>query len=276
LPICSVIGYAVSCGVAPVYQKIGADTEIRPEKIDFTLLIRLLKNRPYLLATLFQLLGWCLGLIALRVLPLFLVQSIIAGSIVLTALAEKIITHRTLGKRLYWAIAVIICGIILLSTAAKPGRAMALNSNLTFGIEIAPIIIAAIGLICLYIKNKASVTLLALLSGGAFGGAAIIGRIIIYPALSWKSLANPMLLSLVAFALLGQFLFTVALQRTTGTITNALALATSTLAPAILGLVYFSDKIRPGFSFIVIIGFILTVGGSLGVAKFDPGLQPAI
>ena len=272
IPLAAVTGYAIIDGVTPVYQKIGADKEKRSKSFDATLLFRLAKNKQYLISTLLQGVGWVLGLVALRVFPVFLVQSIIAASIILTALTERFITHHPFTKHTYYSIVFVIIGLVLLSISALPSKGMVKSNNVQLVIEIAPIALAIVGAFFLFLKGKSSAIGLSLMGGAGFGGTALIGRIITYPSPIWQIVYDPMLAALLGYAILAQFFYTVALQRASGTMTNSLMIITGTLLPAIIGFSFLNDNIRSGYFLAVVIGALLVVIGSLGVAKSDPDL----
>lgn len=268
--IIAVAGYAFMSGIAPLLQKSGADREIRHTALDWSLLIRLAKNRPYMFGTALQAVGWILGLIALRVLPVFLVQSILAGSIVITAFAEKIFMRQIFNRFIYVSMLVILGGLVLLSLIAEPGRLPAQNHSLIFGIELAPIAILLLGIAAVLIKNRLSPVALAVLSGAAFGGTALVGRIIHYPTPFWEVIVNPLLWTLLGYGIIGQYLMTVALQRASGTMTNALMILTGTLGPTLVSLFLFNEVQAQKSEIFVIVGSVLIVCGSILIARCSP------
>jgi drug/metabolite transporter (DMT)-like permease len=213
-------------------------------------------------------LGYGLSLVALRILPLFLVQALIAASIVVTAFGEQFFLHRKLDKKTYWSLTAVIIGLALLAFSAVSGHAIVPNHTITLAIEISPLVLAAAGLLFVYMpkNNRSSAIVLAALGGLAYGNTSTIGRILVYPNPLWKLAENPLVWSLTVSAILGQYFFTIALQRATATKSNAIMIATQTLGPAICGLLFFGDKIRVGFQLVVLIGSILVLIGSATTA----------
>jgi drug/metabolite transporter (DMT)-like permease len=264
------IGCSLCNGISTVQQKIGADHSLKVHNFDLLFLIKLFKNMPYLAGTLLEVIGYGLSLFALRVFPLFLVQSLIAASVLVTAFGERVFLHKALGMRTYQSLCIVVLGVILLSLSALSGHATMGSQLVRREVELLPIPILVIGAICIRIRGRISAFTLAALSGIAFGNTSTIGRILIYPDPLWKILLNPMVYSLILSAILGQYLFIVSLQRTTATRSNAIMIALQTLCPAFFGLLYFGDQIRPNFELLVVVGSILVILGSALTAVDEP------
>ncbi len=269
LPITAAAGCAVANGISIILQKTGADDEAKVKSLDLSLIFRLFKNKPYLGGLLLQIVGWVLCLVALQVLPIFLVQSVIAASIVVTAIGEWIITRHSLNKLAYIAIIGVLSGLVLVGLAAKPSHATLGNDEIHTILELAPIVLIILGVFFIYLKKRISSSFLALLSGISFGATSLIGRIIVFHNPVWLMLKDPLLWALVVYAVLGQYLFTVALQRSSGTKANALMISTQTLVPSFLGILYFNDKFRDDLFGLVVLGAILVVVGCIIIGKVD-------
>jgi drug/metabolite transporter (DMT)-like permease len=260
------IGCSLCNGISTVQQKIGADHEGKVRNLDIMLLLRLLKNIPYLLGILLAIGGYGLSLVALRVLPLFLVQSLIAASVVVTALGEWFFLHKKFGKQTYIALAIVLVGLGLLGISAVSGPAIVNNDTAKLLIETSIIPLGIIGVVFVYQQNKLSAFVLAAIGGILFGNTSSIGRILVYPHPLWRIIDDPLLYCLIASSILAQYFFTVSLQRTRATKSNAIMISMQTLAPAICGLLFFDDKIRAGFQFVALVGSILVIVGTAGTA----------
>ena len=262
------IGCSLCNGISTVQQKEGADDIHAVRFFDWSLLLRLLKNWPYLFGTFLAIVGYGLSLISLRVLPLFLVQSLIAASVLVTAFGERIFLHKRIGMNTYWALLVVLIGLVLLSTGAVPGPATIHNQTARLLVEVAPVPLTMFGMLLIYAKtrNKVATFTMSALSGLLFGNTSTIGRILVYPTPIWKVLENPIFYSLVFSAIAGQYLFIVSLQRTLATKSNAVMISTQTLGPALCGLLFFDDKIQSGYQLIVLSGGILVLIGAIAAA----------
>jgi drug/metabolite transporter (DMT)-like permease len=264
--VIAAIGCSLCNGISTVQQKIGADRQHTVRSFDLAVLLRLLRDAPYVFGMLLATIGYGLSLIALQVLPLFFVQSVIAASVMVTAFGERLILHRRLDRQTYVALTVILVGLALLSTSAVSGHATIGSQSTRLLIEILPIPLALVGLLFISIQGQVSALVLAALGGLSFGNTSTIGRILVYPHPLWRLGENPLLYSLIISAVLGQYLFTVALQRATATKSNAIMISLQTFGPAICGLLFFNDKIRSGFQIFALIGSVLVIIGSAATA----------
>lgn len=254
-------------GISTVQQKIGADKEKNVKTFDIALLLRLSKNIPYLMGIIIEIIGYGLSLIALRILPLFLVQSILAASVVVTAIAERIFLHRRISSKSIKAILIVMIGLILLSMGAEPSKAKNQSQTVLLLLELSPLILGILGIVFIYMKNKISASLLAIIGGLAYGNTSTIGRIFIYPHHLMQLIYYPLFWGLIASAIIGQYFFTIALQRASAIKGNSIMITAQTLGPALIGLIYLNDKIQTDFIAFVIIGAILVIGGSLTIAS---------
>jgi drug/metabolite transporter (DMT)-like permease len=267
IALLAAIGSSLCNGVSTVQQKVGADKEKVVRSFDFFFLFRLIKNIPYLIGTFLEVGGYGLSLIALRILPLFLVQALIAASIIVTAFGERVLLHRHLPKKTYASLFAVLIGLALLGYGAVANHATVNNQVAKLVVEVFPIPIALLGLVFIYIRRKRlSAMILAVLGGLAFGNTSVIGRILIYPHPYWKLIENPLVWSLIASAILGQYLFSVSLQRASATQSNALMILMQTLSPTLFGLIFFGDEIKAGFQLIATVGIILVMAGSATTA----------
>jgi drug/metabolite transporter (DMT)-like permease len=269
IPIFAAVGCSLCNGISTVLQKTGADEEAKIKSLNVKVFLRLLKNKPYMGGIIFAMVGWALSLVALQELPLFLVQTVMAASIVVTAAGERIVTHRPLGGETYKAVAIVLLGLAFVAISSQPSKAIISHGGVNGLVEIAPMFLAIIGIAFIYIKNRLSSIALALIGGICFGGTSVVGRILIYPHHLWLIIENPLVWALVFYAILGQYFFTISLQRTTGTKSNSLMITSQTFFPALIGLLYFNDKIRNDFNIVVLVGSILVVYGCIKIARVD-------
>ncbi len=123
LALAAAVACAICYGVGSVLEQVGARRGAAATSIDPRLFLRLGRELPYVAGLGLDALGWALSLLALRTLPLFLVQSAVASSIAVTALMAWLILHIRLVWRQGVAIAVIVFGLVLLAVAAAPDSA---------------------------------------------------------------------------------------------------------------------------------------------------------
>src|SRR5487761_1207014 len=110
LALLSAFGCALCNGIAAVLQKISADKETKIMSLHAGSLLRLLQDRPYVVGIILDIVAWILTLVAAHSLPLFIVQPIIAFSVVVTVSIESLFFHRKLTRETNFAIGIIVVG----------------------------------------------------------------------------------------------------------------------------------------------------------------------
>jgi drug/metabolite transporter (DMT)-like permease len=265
LALLAAVGVALCNGIAAELEKNSADKHSQVIALKLSFLARLMRDWPYLLGLLLDILAWPLTLVAVHTLPLFVVQPIVAFSVVVTVLIDKVVLHRSIGVRMLTAMGIIFFGLILLSLTAQPQKAHAVSQITKWVIVFSPIILALLGSILIKTKRY-STAILASISGLAFGGTAVTGRMLVLAHPYWHLLYSPVLWSLFAYGLVGILTFTVALQRHHASVINATMVAFETIAPISIGIALLGDRPRQGQWILVISGLALAVIGTLMVS----------
>jgi hypothetical protein len=124
--LCALLA-AVSYGVGSVLQSVAASRTERRPNLDAMLLARLLRQLPYVGGLALDLLGFIAAVVALRNLPLFMVQSAVAGSIGVTAVVASVVFATKLRQAEKTALVVLFAGLVLLASASRAERATALS-----------------------------------------------------------------------------------------------------------------------------------------------------
>lgn len=276
LALLAAFGVALANGVAAVPEKIGADKETKASKLKIGLLVKLLADLPYILGLLLDGVAWILTLVAVHTLPLFIVQPIVAFSVVVTVLIDRLILKRDLKRSAQAAILVIFAGLAMLALTASDERAHPVALAVKWCIVLAPLPLAILGSIFAKVSNKFLSSALAAVSGIAFGGTAITGRMLVFAHPYWHVLLSPVLWSLVAYGLIGILAFTVALQRNHASIVNATMVVFETLVPIAVGIGFLGD--RPSHNAWPLVGFgiALALAGSLVVSLGAGETPPAL
>lgn len=267
------LGAAVACAVcnagAAVLQKISSDKASAIRKYDLGIFVRLLRQMPYVLGILLDLFAGIFTLIAVHTLPLFVVQAIIASCVVLTAFLERVFLRHTLRMQTYYATAIVLVGLVCLAAASHSEKTAVVNSTLEHAIMLLPVGLLIVGAVAVRSERKLGTFVLAALSGCAFGGVSIVGRILVYPSPIWLVAKNPLLWSLIAYGALGVFFFTAALQRTLATIVNGVMTSAQTVIPLTIGIILLGDTARNGLWLPLWIGCALVTGGCVYIALTD-------
>jgi len=266
LALLAAIGCAIFNGIAAILEKIGAGLEKKASSLHPGLLWKLRTNRSYLIGIVLDLIAWVLTLFAVHNLPLFLVQPIIACSVVVTVTIEHFLLKHQLKLKFIAYTVIILLGLIMLAVVSTQQKSSAINSTAKWLIVFTPIVLVAIGSLLIKIKNRYSTFILAALSGIAFGGVSIAGRAIVFSHPYIHILSNPLLWAIVGYGLVAILFFTIALQRASATTVNATMIAFETIVPIIIGLTLLGDHPKNNLWSVVVIGIFLTFSGSLLIA----------
>lgn len=267
---------ALCYGVGTVLQAVSARREAVGSGLDPRLLVRLLRQGPYLAGLLLDLVGFAASVFALRSLPLFLVQSAVASSVGVTTLLAVRVFGIRLGRPEAMALAGVGLGLGLLAVSAQPEQAHPLSPA---GRWLLPAALLGLALVSAGLSRGTGprrAAVVAAAAGFAFAGAGIAARVLVLGDRWWGVLANPVGWSLLGFGVLGTLLFAIALQRGSAVSTAAVTFAVETVVPAAVGLIALGDRARSGFAGPAALGFVLTVLGAIALARYaEPGDAPA-
>lgn len=263
LSILAALGCAVCNGVAAVLQKASADKEERVTCASAGFLWRLLKDKPFVIGSSLDAFGWILTLIAVHSLPLFVAQPIIALSVVVTFFVEKFMFHRKLGRKSVFALVVILLGLFLLASGASAETASQPSHLAKLVLVWTPLPLGVLGTLCLKSSRPYSTIALAAIAGTAFGGTAVMGRMLRFSTPYWHIIFNPLFLAIIAYGLVGIYFFSVALQRQHASIVNATMIVIETIVSIAIGLLLLGDQPKAGLWTVVSAGAFLAVLGAL-------------
>ncbi len=260
LSLAAAFGCAILNGIAVILEKTGVD-QIPLTNSSFNIIWHLKNNYLYILGIILDLIAWLLTIYAVFRLPLFIVQPIIALSIIITVILENLIFKKTITSKMLISFLVIIVGLILLAMVAKTQTVPPINSNIKWSIVLFPIVLIIAGIISLKISNK---NVLAVLSGLSFGGVSIAGRVLGVHGINLYILENPIIWAIIVYGLVGIYFFTLALKKNSASLVNAIMIGAETMFPIIIGVLILGDRplnnnwyLAVSGSFLIILGTIL-------------------
>lgn len=205
-----------------------------------------------------DLVGWLASLVALRALPLFTVQALLAGSLVVTVLLARVVLQARLRRVDGLAVGVVVVSLVVLARAAGPDAAVrALPGGFTAAV-LGALGLVAVGYALAYRRGPGWV--LAVLAGAAASGAAICARAVSVPGsttgagggaaladLARAVAALPLAWSVVGFGLLTTILYARALERAGVGASTAVLSVVEVVVPGVVGLAVLHDTVRPGW-----------------------------
>ena len=269
---CALIA-TVSYGVGTVLQAAGARRVSAAEHLDVMLLARLAGQWRYLSGLALDAVGFFASLVALRTLPLFVVQAAIAGSLGVTAATASIVFGFKLRTADKVAIGMLLSGLVLLCLSAEREPVARLSPFGGWALLGGVVVVVAAGAFAARQSDHRAAIGLAACAGLGFAGTAIAGRSLVIPSSTWHLVTEPVAIALVAYGVCGTLMFASALQRGAVTATTAVMIGVETIIPAIVGLALLGDGTRPHFAVVAAMGFTLTVGSALALARYT---EPAV
>jgi drug/metabolite transporter (DMT)-like permease len=256
-----VIVASIIYGFSMVLQSVGVHrSEGRPKP--FGRLPPAMRHPAFLAGLLCDLVAWVLSRIALHELPVFVVQSILAGSLAVTVIAAEVFLHAPVHRRDHVAVAVALAGLVLVGLAAGPQEVTTVPRFYEFFVVLGAPLIAAVGILSLRRSHPAV--------GGVLGGLALGGSSLAARTIQADSVASvvrdPLTWALIAYSVTGLYLVTRALEY--GRVGPVSAtMWTAEIVPAtIVGFVVLGDHARPGYGAVAIAGVGLTVAATVAIA----------
>nr|BFD93435.1 membrane protein [Kitasatospora sp. Xyl93] len=224
----------------------------------------------FILGTVLDLIGFGLGALAARLLPLFLSQTIISANLVITAvLSIKLLGIRL--KQLEWAsIAVLCSALVLLAVSAGPEGGHHAAMSFHWWLLIVTTVLLVGGSLVVRRMGANGAIVAGLLSGLGFGALGVGVRVLngIEPFDLGSLLTDPALYAVLVGGIGGMYIHTVALQ--IGSVNGATAalVVGETVLPGAAGVLWLGDSTKAGLGWLGAAGFLLAVVAAVGVAYF--------
>ena len=211
-----------------------------------------------------DLVGWLLSLVALRSLPLFAVQAVLAGSVAVTVVLAFVVFGVRLRSVDVGAVALVTVALALIGLSSGTQGTRPVGVGTMVGLLVAWVLVTAGG--WLAARWGASVVVGGF-AGLAFGGAALCARATRPHASIVGVVGNRLVWGVVLFGLVGIALHARALgSGRVGSVTAALWV-TEVVVPAIAGVVLLDDRVRRGWGAVGFGGVVLAVGATVVLAR---------
>jgi uncharacterized membrane protein len=257
-----------------VLQAVAArGTETVPG-LDPRLLVRLARSWRYLLGVGLDALGFVLSLVAVRALPLFVVQAVVASFLAVTAVLGALFLGMALTRRDRVALVVVLAGLVLVAASATEDRTVTVSESEKWGVLVATLVLGLVAVPVGRWPGARGAVGLGAVAGLAYGATSVATRMLPAEVSLGRLrdsadlwLEDPATYAIVAAGALAMLSYSVALQR--GTVTQATAplVVGETVLPALVGLLLLGDQPRPGWGAVAAVGFTLAVGGAVALAR---------
>jgi hypothetical protein len=218
----------------------------------------------YLVGIALDMTAWFGSMIALRELAVYLVESVLAGSLAITAFAAWLFLGSKLRKRDVAAIVVTICALAGLALSAGQQQVVAASLELRIGFCVALVAVLVLGWAATRIGSPG---LIASIGGLSVGAAALGGRALHLPDDQMTTVGSalltiftePLTYVLLIFAANGMVMYANALQRGDVGRVTAVHWTGEVIAPSAIALTILGDSVRPGWEPVALAAALITV-----------------
>ena len=265
-------------GVASVMQGLSARAASDGSaSINPRLLVRMLGQWRFIASLGLDLAGFIAQLIALRRLPLFVVQAAIAASLAVTAVTAAWLAHHMLARREWLAVIAVTVGVTMLGSSAGVSGAVNPGVEFRFGLIIAIALLGLAGVAAARLRGRRRTLALGMIAGLGYGVVGVAARILV--GFSPTDLVrDPAAYALAAAGVMSFMFYASALEHGNVTVATAATVVTETVLPAMIGVIFLGDTTRHGLVGVAAAGFALAVAGALTLARFgetEPAPVPA-
>ncbi|WP_347350474.1 hypothetical protein [Intrasporangium sp.] len=212
-----------------------------------------------------DLLAWVASLVALAVLPLFVVQSLLAGSLAVTVVLSRLVLGTRFGPSARVATVAVVVGLGCVSWSAGTESSRPVPEWFTAALLTLLVGVALAG-VALYPHGGS--TRLATLAALAFSGAAMGARAVTFDEASRPAvLRDPIAWTILAFGALGAILYARSLERGEVGPATAVLWVVEVVMPGVVGVLALGDTVRPGTAGLAVLGVGLAVAGTVALAQ---------
>lgn len=272
--LASALSAACCFGIAAVMQALSARAaSVGTASVGPQLLMRMLGQWRFIASIGLDFIGFIAQLIALRRLPLFVVQAAIASSLAVTAVTAAWLADHALAGREWAAVLAVTVGIAMLGSSAGATGAAEVGGKFRLGLIVAVAALGVAGFVAARLRGRPRTVALGMIAGLGYGVVGVAARILVgfSPA---DLLRDPASYALAAAGVVSFMFYTSALEHGDVTVATASTVLTETVLPAIIGIIFLGDTTRRGLVAVAAAGFALALVGALTLARFGEA-EPA-
>jgi drug/metabolite transporter (DMT)-like permease len=265
-------------GVASVMQAVAVRSASRREarlregdpaatRVDPGLLVRLLGQWRFVASLCIDIVGFLAQLVALRRLPLFAVQAVIAANLAVTAVLAAWLIKVRLTWREWLAVAGVVAGVGMLGSSAGAEGAATVGAPFEIALMVAVACVGLVGVAAARLPGRARTPALGATAGLGYAVLAVAARIL--PGFAPGQLVrSPAAYTLAAAGIVSFLMYASALEGGSVTVATAAVVLAETVPPAIVGVLFLGDSTRHGLAGLAVAGFVLAVACAVTLARF--------
>lgn len=284
---------ALSYGVAAVMQAMAIRSASRRParvregdpaagRVDPGLVIRLLGQWRFVVSLVIDILGFVAQLVALRRLPLFAVQAMVASNLAVIAVLAAWLMRARLSVAEWLAVTGVIVGVGLLGSSAGAQGAATVGPAFQIGLMVTVAGVGVAGMAAARLPGRARTPVLGAIAGLGYAVLAVAARIL--PGFAPSQLIrDPATYTLAAAGIVSFLMYASALEGGSVTVATSAVVLCETVPAAVVGVMFLGDTTRRGLVGLAIPGFIVAVASALTLARFGeagdearprPGSEP--
>jgi len=210
-------------------------------------------------------LAWILSLLALRRLPTFAVQAVLASSLAMTVLLARVLLGSRLRRRDLAAIGCLTVALAVVGFSGHEQPARGVSTTLEFWLCAAAVVVLVGTLVC-----RGGSVVQAVLAGLAYSVAALGARAVTVPPEWWRVVAEPVAWAVVVAGVAGTLAYARALERGPVGPATALLWSVEVVVPAVAGFLVLGDAVRSGWWPAAVSALVVVVGSSVVLAGAQP------
>jgi len=211
--------------------------------------------------------GFIAQLVALRRLPLFVVQAAIAASLAVTAVTAAWLASHALAGREWAAVIAVTAGIAMLGSSAGATGATGVGNEFRLGLIIAVGVIGLVGIAAARLPGRYRTLALGMIAGLGYGVVGVAARILVGFSPT-DLIRDPASYALAAAGVISFLFYASALEHGDVTVATAATVLAETVLPSIIGVIFLGDTTRHGLVGLAAAGFALAVVGAVTLARF--------
>ncbi|MEZ0164958.1 hypothetical protein AB2L27_09290 [Kineococcus sp. LSe6-4] len=217
-------------------------------------------------------LAWLLSLVALRRLPTFAVQSLLAGSLALTVVLARVFLGSRLRRRDTAAVLALVAALGVVGGAGTEQPSPTVGP----GGQVALCVAAGLLLLAVLVLRRSGSATFAVLAGLGYSVAALGARALTLPGAwsqAWRVAGEPLAWALAVAGVAGTLAYAAALEKGPVGPATALLWSVEVVVPAVAGFGLLGDVVRPGWwaptavALVVVVGCSVVLAGSPAVPE---------
>ena len=224
----------------------------------------------YLLGVGFDLLAFAASVVAVRQLPLFAVQAILAASLAVTVVLARIFLGSPLRRLDAVAITAVVAALAILASAAGTQSALPAPSWFTAATLVAVVGTAGLLAVC---YPRGSAARLAVIAGTSFAGSAIGVRALTLNGHWISVLGQPIAWTVAAFGLIGSLAYARSLERGSAGSATATLWVTEVTVAGLIGVLALGDHVIPGWELPALCAIGVALLGCVVLAGAQPSIE---